>query len=113
MKIYYGIGSSLMDVTDICFTHLKHEDIIVIPCGDCNRARYFTDPCIGVLKSIFIEQDQMIEYDVHCTITINTSTNIITAMDIDTKIRNIHSTLKIKHGSLMDELPEQKMVCCI
>jgi hypothetical protein len=36
MKIYYGIGSSLMDVTDICFTQLKHEDIIVIPCGDFN-----------------------------------------------------------------------------
>lgn len=64
MKIYYGIISNLIDVTDICLYKLLNNNIISIPSGDINRANYFTDPIIGTLKKIFILNDNnLTEYE--------------------------------------------------
>jgi hypothetical protein len=54
IKIYYGIINNKIDVTNICFTTLNHNNIIKIPSKDSNRAFYFSDPCPGTMKSIFI-----------------------------------------------------------
>jgi FkbM family methyltransferase len=106
-----------IDVTDICLSQLTKNNIIIIPFGDENRARYFTDPVIGILKKIFILNDNIInEYDDIYTIKINIIDNTITTIDsvtinnvIQNKIENIHSKLKIKYGSFNEEFPEQKM----
>jgi FkbM family methyltransferase len=114
MKIFYGIKNEIIDVSDICFTKLIKNNIIKIPSGDHNRAALFTDPLVGIVKSIFIEHDNnFMQYDLTNEITINLTNNIITTItkkDIDDKLKIIHSKLQIKHGSLNKEVPEQKMV---
>lgn len=44
MKIKYGTENLTIDVTEICFSELLKNNIITIPSGDNNRAKYFTDP---------------------------------------------------------------------
>lgn len=114
MKILYGKKECNINVTDICFSKLIKNNIIKIPSGDFNRADLFTDPVIGIVKSIFIEHDNnFIEYDVATEITINLANNAIntiTTKEIDDKLNIIHSNLQINHGILNDEVPEQKMV---
>jgi FkbM family methyltransferase len=114
MKIFYGLVNKSIDVTQICIERLKNNNIIKIPAGDVNRTRFFTDPLFGVHKHIIIEYNNTITvYDEYRKIIINTLTNNISTIsndDINDKINNLHSKLKIKYGSLNDELPEQKMV---
>lgn len=114
MKITYGIKDNNIDVTNICMQKLKRNNIIIIPRSDNIRIRYFSDPTPDIKKLIFIENNQItLEYDDLVQVEINTTNNIITTItddDINNKIDIIHKKLKINHGSLNDELPEQKMV---
>jgi len=114
MKIYYGLKNDSIDITEYCFTQLMKNDIIRIPCGDNNRASYFTDPIFGIKKNIIIEIDnELTEYDDTKSIIINTKNNsidITTEKGLNDKINEIHGRLQINYGSLEDELPEQKMV---
>lgn len=102
-----------IDVTNICLSKLTNNNIITIPSGDGNRANYFSDPLHGILKKIIIINDDISsEYDELTQIKINLINNTITTInenDINNKINNIHSKLKINYGSFNDELPEQKM----
>jgi FkbM family methyltransferase len=103
-----------IDVTDICIEKLNQNNIITIPYGDENRASVFTDPLFGIVKQVIIENDGIItEYDIFTQIKINTLNNQVTVTnenDINNKIAQIHSNLKIEYGSILYELPEQKMV---
>ena len=112
MRIYYGVINNNMEVTDICMKQIKNN-IIIIPCDDTSRANIFTDPLFGVHKKIFIEINDMInDYDEYVQININVLTRqieIIDDNDIINKLSNIHSKLKINHGVLNDEIPEQRM----
>jgi hypothetical protein len=105
MKILYGSSIyNSIDVTNICLSQLTKNNIIRIPNGDHNRANIFTDPLPGIIKKIFILNDDNIrEYDISLKVHINT---LQTTQQI---IEKIHSKLNIKHGNLSDELPEQKM----
>jgi len=113
MKIFYGVIDNSIDVTNICIEKLNNKNIITIPAGDGNRSRFFTDPLFGIHKYIIIENNNIITaYDAYSKIIINTLTNHVNTIDtrnINDKIYNIHSKLKITHGSFNDELPEQKM----
>jgi FkbM family methyltransferase len=113
MKIFYGIRGNGIDVTHICLSKLINNNIITIPPGDINRSNHFTDPLYGVLKSLFIlNDDKLTAYGDLCTIKINLLNNTVTTItenDITDNLNNIHSTLQIKYGSFSEELPEQKM----
>ena len=135
MKITYGTAKENIDVTDICLSKLKFNNIILIPSGDNARARYFTDPLIGTHKSLFvhINNDKIYEFDEYQQVNIDITNNIITSNklnnndinnndinnnnknnklnnnDINNNISKIHRNLKLKYGSFNDELPEQKM----
>jgi len=129
MKITYGIIDNNIDVTDICYKRLAKQsydckqNIIKIPSGDCSRATYFTDPLLGVLKSVFItsDDDTVVEYDATKIIYIDLNTNAVFTNDtipeyisaiypnVEEKLKNIHSNLKIQHGSFNEEYPEQLM----
>lgn len=112
MKIFYGIENNKLDVTEICNTLLKKNDIITIPKGDGNRAYYFTDRNNGILKSIFIQiNDIETKYNDLVEIEINTLTNeVIEKIDnIDFKLQFIHNKYKLDYGSFNEEVPEQKM----
>ena len=54
MIIKYGIVDNNIDVTDICHAKMCNNNIIYIPEGDINRSKYFGDPLVGILKSIFM-----------------------------------------------------------
>lgn len=124
MKIFYGINSQSIDVSEICYNNLKKNNTIVIPKGDIARASIFGDPLFGILKKIFILDDNGVinEYDDSLEIKIDLTNNNVTVSseydnvdkfynvnDIDYKINNIHRQLKINYGTFRDELPEQKM----
>lgn len=113
MRVYYGISSNYIDVTDICLTSLTINNVTTIPIGDGNRASYFSDPVYGVHKSIFIStNDGLIEYDEYVLVKIDLIDNTITpinGVEINNKLANIHSKLYINYGSLQDELVEQQM----
>jgi len=112
MHFFYGISyNNSIDVTNICLTQLKKNNIIIIPLGDHNRAYFFTDPYVGHIKKVFILNNESItEYDQYTHIKIQDNL-IQTHIFIDQKIKDIHSKLNIRYGNLNEELPEQKMVC--
>lgn len=114
MKIYYGIPTQSIDVTDICYTTLQENQVITIPWGDTQRANHFTDPCYGIPKKIVIEHNhQVMEYDASYQIQIHTVTHDIQVLNEDsilTKLQALHETIVLKHGDFKDEIPEQKMV---
>ena len=113
MIISYGTTDNNIDVTNICLTKLTKNNIITIPSSDLCRAHYFGDPIYGVLKKIIVRMDDNTnEFNHLYSITINLNNKMIIARSekfVDDKLRNIHSILKINHGLLQDELPEQKM----
>lgn len=103
MRIYYGITDYSIDVTKICLDKLNHDNVIEIPTGDINRSKYFSDPLVGIKKNIIIEDNGVFtRYDEDTEIKIN--------ININTKLVNIHSKLKINYGSFNEEFPEQNMV---
>jgi FkbM family methyltransferase len=113
MRIYYGIPTHIIDVTDICLSKLQNNNIITIPSRDTIRASYFSDPLIGIHKSIIISiNDEFVEYDEYKIVKIDLVSNTIEAMgsnEINYKLSIIHSKLSIKYGNLYEEVPEQKM----
>jgi len=111
MIISYGTKETNIDVTMKCLMSLNNNNIISIPSGDHNRAFYFTDPLFGIKKFIYIlNGEELNEYNDECSIEINTIDNtIITTININLKLQNLHSKLKLNYGTFNDELPEQKM----
>jgi hypothetical protein len=114
MKIIYGTETLNIDVTEICFNELLKNNIITIPSGDNNRAKYFTDPINGVLKKIFLKnnEDNVLTFEHNVIIKINILNKTISTIsdnDIVEKLLDIHSKLQIRYGSFNEEFPEQKM----
>jgi FkbM family methyltransferase len=113
MKITYGTKDVNIDVTQICLNNLATNNIIIIPSDDHKRAQWFSDPIEGILKKIFVTiKNVTTEFDDQQTIQINVDNNkLITINDnnINNLMLKIHDQLKIKHGILWQELPEQKM----
>jgi FkbM family methyltransferase len=87
---------------------------MTIPWGDLQRANYFTDPCYGIPKKVFIEHNnQFTEYDASYQIKIHTVTQDIQVLNdesILTKLHALQDTIVLKHGDFNEEIPEQKMV---
>ena len=114
MIIKYGTNDISIDVTNICLSKLTNNNIIIIPFGDINRAYFFSDPCYGILKKIFIEYcNNKLECDEKYIIKINLTNKSITMLnetETYNKLTNIHSNLQLKYGTFDLELPEQLMV---
>jgi len=114
IEILYGIKENRKDVTEICLKQLTYNDTITIPQFDNRRAHIFSDHLYGIEKKIFIILDDVeTEYDQSYIIEISINDfKIKTRPDknINDKTKFIHDKLKIKYGSMADELPEQKMV---
>ena len=115
MIIKYGISNNNIDVTEICFDKLLINNVLKIPSGETNREYWFTDPLPGILKKIFILNNDNIleEYDdtieIHYNIVDN-SLVLLSNNDIANNLLNIQSKLRINHGDFNEEIPEQKMV---
>jgi len=114
MRILYGKDDKNIDVTELCLQKMKFGDAILIPEKDNIRANYFTDPLPGIHKDIIIitnEKKYIIEENYSINVNIVTEEVLLfDEKETEDKLRKIHSQLRIKYGSLMEEVPEQKMV---
>jgi hypothetical protein len=76
MKIFYGKDNRVIDITNICITKLRKNNIVIIPKGDLTRDALFTDPIPGIHKDIIIVFNDMYNvYDELTPISINVITN--------------------------------------
>ena len=131
MKILYGLPKHQLDITDKVLSHFVRENIAMIPKDDNDRAYLFTDPHYGVLKVVTIITDDGVETIVDHTrqAYMDLSTQKIYMDDIPSSIKEIypydfdeashaviekrlkevHKGLKMVHGSMTQEFPEQGM----
>ena len=121
-NIFYGTLEKKFNVTEICSRELLgNNNIITIPMGDLNRAKYFGDPIPNVLKYVFIVffkdtdingNEDINIYQDKLEIKIYLETMCIeTRYDpINYELNKIQNTLKLQYGNFVEELPEQKMV---
>lgn len=112
ISILYGTNETFINVTKQCVEQLMTDNIITIPSNDHTRVSFFSDPKPGILKKIFIQsRNGTLEFEDNLEAIININDFTIKTIDktLDNKLSYIHSKLKIKYGSLEDELPEQKM----
>jgi len=131
-SIKYGIADNHLDVTQIAYEKCLQNNILFIPSSDEARAEIFTDPLIGTLKSIIIQDENMITtiYDhtqniyidlqynkIHTdtlskhisSVDLNTPNISYNEIDIETKLRAIQNKLRLDYGSFEEEFPEQVM----
>jgi FkbM family methyltransferase len=118
MRILYGIEEKHIDVTEICMKRLKYDKYLIIPTGDHNRALYFSDPLVDVVKYVFVDISGSISaYRSTTKLYIDTTTNTILKNVPDSvrllepteKLNNLQRKLKLKYGSFDEELYEQTM----
>ena len=127
LTISYGAKNKTIDITSYIYTNCIKNFIIFIPKDDNIRANLFGDPFFGIVKSIFIknEQQEEMEFSDKEDIFIDVKTNKIytnkifipnyildtyESYKIDYKLSIIHNRISIKHGTLQEEYPEQKLV---
>jgi FkbM family methyltransferase len=77
-SIRYGSNEISKNVTNIVLKKCLKDNIIFIPDNDYCRASYFGDPCVGILKSIFIDYNNTtLTYDDTKYIFIDLKSNLI------------------------------------
>jgi FkbM family methyltransferase len=130
MKILYGLPQHQLDITKKVLSHFVRQNIAVIPKGDDDRAYLFTDPLPRVLKVITIIVDgveTIIDHTHQAYIDLTThkvymndipsyiqdiypyDLNDASHATIEKKLKDVHKTLKLVHGSMTQEFPEQGM----
>lgn len=131
MKILYGLPQHQLDITNKVLSHFVRQNIAMIPKGDDDRAYLFSDPLPRVLKVVTVITDDGIEtiIDHTCQAYIDLSTQKIYMDDIpsfiqeiypydfdeasnasvEKKLKEVHKGLKLVHGSMTQEFPEQGM----
>jgi FkbM family methyltransferase len=123
IRIYYGTTSNMMEVTNVALSKCVKQNILGIVASDHIRARLFTDPLVGIIKSIFIKLPnlEIQEFDHTKSAYIDLTTNefvpypipesiIDNFLDAQSRLQIIHNKLSLKYGVFTDEYPEQLMV---
>ena len=119
MQITYGTQGNAIDVTAVALSTCMKSSILYIPPDDNARARLFTDPIYGKVKSIFIDG---VAYEATTPIFVDTVAQTVHTTCIPQYIRDIYpdesvtanlismqNKLTLLHGSFRDEFPEQRM----
>jgi FkbM family methyltransferase len=131
MKIIYGLHQHQLDITNKVLSHFVRENIAMIPKGDDDRAYLFTDPLPRVLKVVTIITDDdvetIVDHSHQAYIDLTTQQiymhiipqaiqdiypydlNEESHAAIEKKLKEVHKTLKLVHGSMTQEFPEQGM----
>lgn len=113
MMFYYGTKETRINITDIVFEKCLKDGIIFIPSGDLSRAMIFGDPLSGIVKSIFVNEQEF----KHFTNVYIINNQIYQIDDLPNGIvknpknvlSDIHNKLKLKGGLMTEEYPEQLM----
>ena len=125
--ILYGVYGNTINVTNICLNQLTNNNIITIPNNDDTRNQYFTDPCYGTQKFVFIHYDDddddndiIYQYNTEYFIKIDMNnsrlsvakvkTNVWDNNNINNKLNLLYSELKLNNNTNSEETSENKMV---
>ena len=119
LTILYGTQDIRIDITATVVEKCMRSSIFYIPPDDNVRAKLFTDPLFGTVKQIYIND---VPYCAQTPIFIDTLDNTVYTENIPVKIREIypeestlailhgiHAKLVLRHGTMNEEFPEQKM----
>lgn len=117
MKIFYGIPTHYVDVTQ----HFFKKERILIPASDDRRNEIFGDPLHGLLKHILVVDDyghsQIFDHNTPVIMLLNDELKWNLHDPIEpsllkayTRLQDIHNTLQLSKGaSLNEEMSEQLM----
>jgi FkbM family methyltransferase len=113
MEIYCGNNLSFDNVTEQCFKQLTHNQILTIPASNDDRISLFGNISPDNNHHIIIKtNNKLFLLDNTSKIVVQVEKRIlydINEQEINDTIDKIHRSLSINHGTLDDELPEQKM----
>lgn len=125
MKFFYGVKGNYVDVTSKVMQNWHSGERLRIPAGDSTRAALFTDHILGTLKHILYVDNENTEHIIDANrgviidetggiIVFNNSRDYYQSIgkyipDYIEKLRGLHSYIKMEHGVMTDELPEQLM----
>lgn len=110
MKLYYGIESNRIDITEKALELCKFNSILYIPCKYWDTL--FGDPIFGTHKCIYIEDNKSFICNDTQDIVYNMELKEVykvTIPNIREKLADIHSKLSLNHGSFKEEYPEQEI----
>ncbi len=120
----YGTLDKNIDITHIVLEKITYKNIVKIPSSDLKRAELFTDPVLGVVKSIFIianDENNTIyqilwnQYAfvdlIQNRVYVNETPDYIDNMfpDYLNRLKSIQDKLKIDYGNFNEEIPEMLM----
>lgn len=126
MKVLYGSDSNYIDITEKC-TSLCAERIAFVPADDEIRGEMFGDPIFGVVKDVVVTDDYHVrrvlshsevgvviknrygKYDLSQSPDLVWQAVKWSSLHPVYKLQVAHARLRLDHGSLCDELPEQLM----
>lgn len=113
-EFFYGTDYTKINVTEIVYKKCVINDVLFIPSDDIERAKIFGDPEFGSHKYIFIDN---VKYTPSSSIYIDTFTDKMYILDdlpeeikkanVYGYIKQIHTQLKVNHGDISSEYPEQ------
>ena len=109
-SFYYGANIRYADVTNIVLEKCVKDNTVEIPDSDEERSELFIDPAHGYKKSIFIinnKTNAVQEYYINQHICFDLEKGFDYCDDPVQYLEKIHSQIKLKHGSMTDEYPEQ------
>jgi FkbM family methyltransferase len=119
-----------LDITQYVLSHFVRQNIALIPKDDNDRAYLFTDPQYGVLKVVTIITDDaetIVDHTRQAYIDLTTQKiymddipsyikdiypydfNKASHAIIENNLKEVHKGLKLVHGSMTQEFPEQGM----
>ena len=77
MKLFYGIPSLKIDITESALSKCVTDSILHIPKGSDVRDGLFTDPLFGIHKLVYIEGEVSAVVDEYTDIRIDLKTNTV------------------------------------
>jgi FkbM family methyltransferase len=108
ITVFYGRGESFTDVTET----LINSGSSVIPKTDQARARLFgIDPLPGVMKVVRVQwpDGRTEEYGDDLEVGLDGTVSGGSAQKAEAELQAIHRALRLVHGSMTEEYPEQLM----
>ena len=116
IEIFYGTVEFTINVTFICLQKCVYNNIICIPKSDGARARLFTDPLVGTVKSIFIKNELTGNLDefkddktIYVDLLENRAYTLMGFQKPNDRLKQIHEKVRIDFGDMIDEYQEQLM----
>lgn len=116
LKVFYGLGETQIDVTEICRTKLSQDGVARIPAGDMSRSLHMPDPLLNVVKEITIQlpNGEVQRFNDSKCVLVDFRNGTVSSFDNDAQtamriLKAHHQDIHLLGGTMNDEVPEQLM----